>query len=63
MIVGTGFENIANEPTCFPRGMQRSEDETNRYVYRYIGHESSLVVCFSNIPAYFSFSSGVCRYM
>ena len=42
-----GFENKTNEPTCFPRGKWCSEDETNRYVYIYIGHDSSVGVCFA----------------
>ena len=42
-----GFDNKTNEPTCLPRGMRCSEHETNRYVYRYIGHESSVGVCFA----------------
>ena len=46
MIVGTGFENKTNEPTCFPRGIGRSKHGINRYVYIYIGHKSCVGVCF-----------------
>ena len=51
MIGATGWlrqtnKQTHNEPTCCVRGKRRSMRETNRYVYIYIGHESSVGVRF-----------------
>ena len=46
MIAGTGFEKKKNEPTRFPRGTGSIEHGINRYVNIYIGHDSSVWVCF-----------------
>ena len=54
MIAGTGFEKTPNEPTCFPRGTGVVASMASTDMYIYIGHESSVGVRFSNIPAYFA---------
>ena len=53
MIAGTGFEKKHNEPTRFPRG-NGIEGLTMKSIDKYILHDRSVGVCFSNISAYFA---------
>ena len=48
MIVETGWLRKNNKPTCCPRGTGHSKHGINRYVYIYIGHDSSVGVCLSS---------------
>ena len=42
-----------NESTCCPRGIRQYGRVSMKSINMHIGHDSSVGVCFANIPAYF----------